>query len=146
MRTVSDVVGSHGGGIEYQSDSGVKITVMPLTLKIMSKYEKWLESKALATCMELKNLDAKLFREAFKATSDNIVKGAYAFGNELCQESLNTPAGIGKLVSLMCSIDEETALDIVMNGGEAFRNVLDLAIKQSLPSREEGSEGKAQTE
>lgn len=143
MRTLSDVVGSHGGGIEYTSDSGLKVTVMPMNLKIMSRYEKWLESKALATCMELKNLDAKLFREAFKATSDNIIKGAYAFGGELCQESLNTPNGIGKLVSLMCGISEEQALDIVINDGESFRNVLDLAIKQSLPQKEE-SEGNAQ--
>jgi len=145
MRTLSEALGSHGGAIEYTDSKGKKIYVSPMNLKVMSKYEKYLESKAIQNCMELKSLDAKLFREAFSAVNQDIMKGAYAFGGEVAQESLQTPAGIGKLVSLMTGLPDEQALDLITTEGEAFRVVLDLAVKQSMPQNEDGSEGNGQT-
>jgi len=141
MRTLSEVVGSHGGAIEYTDSKGKKVFVSPMNLKVMSKYEKWLESRAIQNCMELKSLDAKLFREAFSAVNHDIMKGAYAFGGEVAQESLQTPAGIGKLVSFMTGLPDEQALDLITNEGEPFRAVLDLAVKQSLPQKEEDDKG-----
>jgi hypothetical protein len=143
MRTLSDSLGSHGGGIEYTTTKGDKVTIMPLTLKLMSKYEKHLESKAIEHCLALKNIDAKLFKEAFLATSQDITRGAYAFGGELAQESLQTPSGISKLVALMGNVTDDKAMELVMNEGDSFKDVLDLAIRQSLPQKE-GDEGNAQ--
>jgi hypothetical protein len=145
MRTLSEALGSHGGAIEFVDKHNKKIFVSPLTLKLMSKYEKWLESKAIQNCMELKNLDPKLFREAFSAVNNSIMKGEYAFGGEIAQESLQTPSGVGKLVSLMANVSEEEAMNLVTEEGDKFRLVLDLAIKQSMPQNEENSEGNEQT-
>jgi hypothetical protein len=141
MRTLSEVVGSHGGALEYTDSKGKKIFVSPMNLKIMSKYEKWLESRAIQNCIELKNLDVKLFREAFSTVNNEIMKGSYAFGGEVAQESLQTPAGIGKLVSFMTGLTDEQALELITEEGEPFRVVLDLAVKQSLPQKEEDDKG-----
>lgn len=136
MRTASEALGAHGGAIEFKRKNGAKIYVQPLTLKIMSKYEKWLESKAIGTVMALKEVDAVLFREAFSSVSQDITKGMYAFGGEAAQESLSSPSGIAKLISLMVNVDEDVAIEIISQEGEAFKDVLNLAITQSLPDNE----------
>lgn len=142
MRTLSESVGAHGGAIEYIDKAGKKVYVSPLTLKMMSRYEKYLESKALQNCLELKNVDGRLFREAFQATNHSILKGDFAFGGPIAQESLQTTNGIAKLVALMAGITDEYALTLIVEEGEGFREVLDLAVKQSLPQKEDGDEGK----
>jgi|LakMenEpi03Aug12_release.lakeMendotaPanAssembly.Ray.scaffolds.fasta_scaffold303378_3 hypothetical protein len=145
MRTLSDSLGAHGGSLEYTDKTGKKVSVSALNLKMMSRYEKWLESRALQNCLELKNVDSKLFREAFQATNQSILKGDFAFGGPIAQESLQTSSGVGKLVSLMCSITEDHAMTLILEEGEAFRVVLDLAIKQSMPQKDDEEQGNVET-
>jgi hypothetical protein len=43
----------------------------------------------------------------------------------------------------MGNVTDDKAMELVMNEGDSFKNVLDLAIRQSLPQKE-GDEGNAQ--
>lgn len=137
MKTLSDVVGSHGGAIEFTTKTGKKLKIQPLNLKLMSKFEKHLETKAIETCMKLKDLDPNLFVSAFSQVSKDITTGMYAFGGEIATKSLQSSSGITKLVSLMCNVDDAEAAQIMLDEGDAFRDVLDLAVKQSMPESDE---------
>lgn len=138
MKTVSDTLGSAGAAIEFVTKHGKKILVKPMTMKTMSAFEKWLESRAMQAVADMSDkVSPQVMRELFSGVSEDITKGKYAFGGNTAQEALASLPGITKLVSLMASIDENTAQDIILKEGEAFRMVLDQAIRQSLPEMSE---------
>lgn len=138
MRSVSDVLHDKGGHVEFQTKDGKTIKVKYLTLKAMSQYENRLQNRAIRKLTEQKDvLSGELLQELLSKVMDNIASGHYAFGGEICQKSLQTIQGISDLVSILCDISNDDALDILMTDGDAFRIVFDDVVKKSIGSKDD---------
>lgn len=138
MRSVSDVLQDKGGHAEFQTKDGKTIKVKYLTLKAMSQYENRLQNRAIRKLTEQKDvISSDLLQDMLSKIMDNIAAGHYAFGGEICQKSLQTIQGISDLVSILCDVTNDEALDLLMKDGDAFRVVFDEVVRKSIGSKDD---------
>lgn len=138
MRSVSDVLQDKGGHVEFQTKDGKKVVVKYLTLKAMSQYESRLQNRAIRKLTEQKDvLTGDLLQDMLGKLMDNIASGHYAFGGEICQKSLQTIQGISDLISILCDVSNDEALDLLMQDGDAFRVVFDEVVRKSIGSKDD---------
>lgn len=82
---------------------GVTYRLREPTLEECGMYQRWLEAEAragAARATELPEADrVLLLREAGR----DVAKQVYAWGGEACVESLRTPNGLAKLMSIVCA-------------------------------------------
>lgn len=132
---------NHGGNVEYVTKTGKTLKIKYLTLKTMSLYENKLQNKAIRTLSEQRaNIPDDLFNKMFSELMDKIASGHYAFGSDLCTKSLSTVQGIGDLISILCDIDCDEALDLLMAEGDSFKIVFDEVVKKSVTSKDDEAE------
>jgi hypothetical protein len=55
---------------------------------------------------------------------------------------LATVQGISDLVSCLCDISSDEALELLTNEGEAFRPLFDEVVRKSVSSKDDDGEGK----
>lgn len=139
MRTISETIGNQAQGLIFEASDGHKHKVAPLNLKLMGRFEKWLESRALKSIVDHRETLGNSFQDAISAVSSDIISGRYAFGGNDCQRALQSIPGMVSLVSLMLGVDEIRAKHLVENESEALKVVMDQMIKESMP-RTEGKE------
>jgi len=139
MRTVSDVLQNEGGHVEYVARDGKTIAVRYLSLKAMSEYENRLQNRAIRKLAEQRGaIPNDTFDKLFGDLMDRIASGAYAFGSELCSRSLATVQGVADLTSILCGLEPEDALRLIVAEGEPFRRLFDEVVRKSIGSAEEG--------
>lgn len=143
MRSVSDVLQNKGGHVEYTTKDGKNIKVKYLTLKAMSQYENRLQNRAIKKLTEQKDaIPSDLMQDMLGKVMDNIASGHYAFGGEICQKSLQTIQGISDLISILCDVGNDEALDLLVGENDTFKMVLDEVVRKSISSKDdEVSEG-----
>lgn len=138
MRSVSDVLHNHGGTTEYTTKSGKQLKIKYLTLKGMSEYENALQNRAINKLAQQANIIPQAtFDKMFSDLLDRIASGAYAFGSELCTKSLGTVNGVTDLVSIMCGISNDEALDLLISEGDHFRKIIDEVLRKSISSNDD---------
>jgi len=143
LRTVSDVLHNAGGNVEYTTKDGKVIKIKYLTLKTMSVYENRLQNRAIKKFADQKDvIPSDIFKNMFGDLMDKIASGDYAFGGEICSKSLATVQGISDLVSCLCDISSDEALELLTNEGEAFRPLFDEVVRKSVSSKDDDGEGK----
>jgi hypothetical protein len=99
----------------------------------MSKYENKLQNKAIAKLAEQKDVIPKdLFTQMFSDLMDKISTGTYAFGGDVCNKSLNTLSGISDLIGILCSVDSEEAMRLLIDEGESFKIAFDHIVSKSI--------------
>lgn len=141
MRTISETIGSQSEGLIFEAKDGRKHRVAPLNLKLMGRFEKWLESKAFKSILDHRETLGKSFQDAVSAVNSDIISGRYAFGGADCQRALQSIPGMIALVSLMLDVDEIRAKYLVENEALSLKVVMDQMIQESMP-RTEGNEAK----
>jgi hypothetical protein len=144
LRTVSETIGNHAGGLTFTARDGQTHRVRPLDLALMGRFEKWLESRALKAVIDHRETFGGAFQEAVSAVSSDIIAGRYAFGGPDCQRALQSAQGMIALVGLMLGVDDIRARYLVTNEAEELKVVVDQMIQESMP-RSEGN-GPAPTE
>lgn len=137
MKTVSEVLGTESEGMEFQASDGKKHIVKPLNLKMMGKFEKWLESRALKTIMDQREILADEFGAAISAVSADIVSGKYAFGSKPCQDALQSVHGAICLIGLMLGVTETRAKWLLENDAVNLKIVMDQVIAESMPEKDQ---------
>lgn len=133
MRTASETLGTQAGGLEFVAKDGLKHKVSHLTLGIMGKFEKWMESRALQSVVERKSILGDSFQDAISAVSNDIVRGKYAFNSSICNEAMASAAGIIQMTALMLGVDEIRAKWLIENQGDELVVFLNQMIKESVP-------------
>jgi hypothetical protein len=141
MRTVSDVLQNHGGHVEFTTKEGKTVKVKYLTLKAMSEYENKLQNKAIRQLAQQKDaIPSDMYMKMFSELMDNVAVGHYAFGSELCSKSLTTIQGISSLISILCDVSEDEALELLTNNQDDFKLVFDEVVRKSIGSKDEEKE------
>lgn len=147
MRSISDVLQKHGGGVDFTTASGKSLRIDYLTLKHMAQYEQRLQNRAVKTLADQKGVIPEgVWREMFTELMGNISKGQYAFGGEVCQASLTTITGVTDLMSILCGITPDEALELVATEGDAFRAVFDQVVRASVSSPDDVTSSAAEAE
>lgn len=124
-----------GGLTEYTCKNGKVLKIKYLDLKAMSDYENKLQNKAIAKLNEHRaSMDKQFFSDMFKELLDRISQGHYAFGGELCTATLKTIHGITDLLSILCNIPPEEAVDLIMSEGEGLKQVFAHVLNKSYSS------------
>lgn len=142
MRTVSDVLGNSGGNFEFTTKAGKLLKIKFLNLKTMSSYEAKLQNKAIKLLSDQrKEIPEDIFSDMFSKTMDKIASGSYAFGGDICQKSLSTVSGIGDLISLLCDVTPDEAIELLMTEGDSFKIVFDEVVRRSISSPEDDTNG-----
>lgn len=139
MRTVSETIGTQAQGLVFEAKDGRKHKVAPLNLKLMGRFEKWLEGRALKSIIDHRDILGSSFQESISAVSSDIIAGRYAFGGPDCQRALQSIPGMIALVGLMLGVDEIRAKYLVENESESLKIVMDQMILESMP-RQEGND------
>lgn len=138
MRSVSDVLHNSGGLMEYTTKAGKVLKIKFLDLKAMSEYENKLQNRAIQKLASQRSaIPEDIFTAMFSELMDKISAGVYAFGNTICNQSLSTVQGISDLVSILCSVPVEEAMELIVAEGEAFKTVFDHVVRKSVSSPEE---------
>lgn len=138
MRTVSDVLQNKGGKVEYVTRDGRAVAVQYLTLRHMSQYEGRLQNRAIRMLSSQRDaMPDDVFSRMFGELMDRIAAGAYAFGGEVANRSLSTVQGVCDLVSILCGVDEEAAMALLVDEGEPFKAVFDEVVRKSVGSRDD---------
>jgi len=138
MRTLTDALHNHGGTTEYTTKDGKVLKVRFLDLRGMSEYECRLQNRAMKKLTEQKeHISKETFNEMFSQLLDKIATGHYAFGSELCAKSLPTVQGITDLVSIMCNVTTDDALDLLITEGDAFKMLIDNVLRKSIGSKDD---------
>lgn len=138
MRSVSDVLHNHGGNIEFTTKDGKVLKVQYLTLKGMSQYENKLQNRAIAKLSEQKDvLPKETFNQMFTDVLDKIASGFYAFGSEVCTKSLSTIHGVTDLVSILCDVSPDEALELLVSEGDSFKKLVDDVLRKSIGSKDD---------
>jgi hypothetical protein len=129
------VLHNSGGLTEYTCKNGKVLKIKYLDLKAMSDYENKLQNKAIAKLNEHRaSMDKQFFSDMFKELLDRISQGHYAFGGELCTATLKTIHGITDLLSILCNIPPEEAVDLIMSEGEGLKQVFAHVLNKSYSS------------
>lgn len=138
MRSVSDVLQDKGGHVEFQTKDGKTIKMKYLTLKSMSQYENRLQNRSIRKLTEQRDvIPADTLTEMMGKVMDNIASGHFAFGGDICQKSLQTIQGISDLISILCDISADDALDLLVAEGDTFRLVFDQVVRKSIGSKDD---------
>jgi hypothetical protein len=138
VRSVSDVLQNVGGHVEFTTKDGKAIKVKYLTLKAMSEYENRLQNRAIRKLTEQRDvIPADIFSEMFSKLMDDIASGHYAFGGEICQKSLRTVDGVANLMSVLCGVSADEAIDLLVKEGDAFKTIFDEVVKKSIGSKDD---------
>lgn len=147
MRSVSDVLQKSGGTVEYQTRDGRKVRISSLTLRHMSEYETRLQNKAIRTLAAQRGvLPDDVWKTMFTELMAGVSKGVYAFGGEVCQSSLGTIGGVVDLMSILCDVTPEEAMDLVANEGDGFRQVFDRVVRDSVSGPDDVPSSAAEAE
>lgn len=142
MRSVSDVLQNRGGTTEYVTRDGKSIPVQYLTLRHMSQYETRLQNRAIRTLSSQRDaMPEDVFSKMFADLMDRIAAGAYAFGGEVANRSLGTVQGVCDLVSILCGVSDEQAMELLVNEGEPFKVLFDEVVRKSVGSRDDEGSG-----
>lgn len=142
MRTVSDVLQDRGGHAEYVTRDGRTLSIRHLTLKGMSEYENRLQNRAIRKLAEQRGaIPDDTFDKLFGDLMDRVAAGAYAFGGEVCSRSLATVQGVADLTSILCGVDAEEALRLIVDEGEPFRRLFDEVVRKSIGSNDDEQGG-----
>ena len=72
------------------------------TLEECGMYQRWLEAEARAGAAAATDLPEDQQDRLLRAVSRDIAAQVYCWGGEECVNSLNTPTGMGKLLSIVC--------------------------------------------
>lgn len=138
MRSVSDVLHNHGGNVEYTTSKGQVLKVKYLTLKGMSQYENKLQNRAIAKLSEQKDiLPKETFNQMFTELLDKTASGFYAFGSEVCTKSLSTIHGVTDLISILCDVTADDALQLLVDEGDVFKKIIDDVLRKSIGSKDD---------
>jgi hypothetical protein len=73
------------------------------TLEECGQYQRWLEAEARAGASRATELPEADRQVMLREAGRDIAKQVYAWGGEACVESLRTPTGLAKLVSIVCA-------------------------------------------
>ena len=138
MRSVSDVLHNKGGFTEFPASNGKTYKIKYLTLRAMSQYENKLQNRALKLLAESKpELKKEDFADLFTQLMENIAAGVYSFGGETCSKSLTTIQGITDLISILCEINSDEAMELLLNDGTNFKVVFDEVVRKSINSKDD---------
>lgn len=85
--------------IEFE---GVTYHLRGGTLEEYGKYQRWLEQEARASASASVELPDADRRQLLRDVNADIAAQLYAWGGEVCVNSLMTPSGMGKLLSIVC--------------------------------------------
>ena len=133
MKTLSETIGTHAGGMEFHAADGRKHKVKPLTLALLGQFEKWLEGRALKSIMGQKELLGEDFSTALSVVSGDIVAGKYAFGGASCATALQSVPGSICLISLMLGVDEIRASHLISTQAEEIKVIMEAMVAESMP-------------
>jgi hypothetical protein len=138
MRSTSDVLHNHGGLTEYTTKDGKVLQIKYLTLKGMSEYENRLQNRAIKKLSEQKdNISKEIFNQMFSELLDKIASGSYAFGSEICTKSLPTVQGVCDVISILCDVPAETALDLIVAEGTPLQMLIQEILRKSIGSKDD---------
>ena len=82
---------------------GVVYKLRQPTLIECGQYQRWLEQEARAGAARATELDEADRRNLLRDVQADIAAKRYAWGGELCVQSLRTPDGIAKLTAIICA-------------------------------------------
>lgn len=133
LKTVSETIGSHGDGMPYEAKDGQTHKVQPLTLKLMGKFEKWLEGRAFKSVISQKEILGNDFSQAVAGVAADVAKGKFAFGGQECDDALRTLPGMTSLVSIMLGVDEIRASYLLRTEPEELSAIVNQVMKESMP-------------
>lgn len=72
------------------------------TLVERGRYQRWLEQEARASAAAATELQEEDRRNLLRDVNADVAAKRYAWGGEVCVESLRTPDGLAKLYSIVC--------------------------------------------
>ena len=136
LKTVSETLGSHGSSLTYQAKDGRSHAVRPLTLKSMSRFEKWLESRAFASIISQREILGNDLQQAIAGVASDVAKGKYAFGGQDCEDALKTLPGMACLVSIMLDVDEIRGMHLLRTEADSLAPIVSQVMKESMPDLE----------
>lgn len=135
MRTISDVLQNKGGLTEYTTKRNQVLKIEYLTLKNMSLYETRLQNRAIKQLVDQRSvIPEDMYKELFKDLLKNIQQGQYAFGSEICNQSLNTIQGVSDLFSVLSGITPDEAMQVITEEGETIKLLFDEIVSKSIGS------------
>lgn len=140
--TTSDAIGANGAKIEWVDAKGKTHQISLLTLEKQSAYERWLEKESIKAIRNVKDvLGEDEYTAALSVALDNITSGRYVFGGEYAQESLTTFKGMCAMISILFSITNEQAMELVKENKEIGK-IIENIIVRSFPVPEGNGEEK----
>lgn len=105
MPTLNDLLNAPAD-LEFE---GVTYSLRQPTLLEAFTYSRWLEQEARAGAARATELADEDRRNLLRDVQADIAAQRYAWGGELCVQSLSTPPGIAKLLSIVCAAQGLTA-------------------------------------
>ena len=73
------------------------------TLLECATYQRWLEQEARAGAARATELPEEDRRQLLRDVQADVAAQAYCWGGDVCIRSLQTPAGVAKLMSIVCA-------------------------------------------
>jgi hypothetical protein len=129
--TVSRTLGAFGSPIELEH-GGKVYTASPVTQKVKSAFERWMQQRALGAAQALANEDPSMGR-VVEAVLDRIDSGHYSYHGKRSLEAILTPDGYLTLTALIFGIDPDEAMALTMAIPGEVGSVVAQVIRDSFP-------------